>query len=724
MAEKFLPDGAKDAKRRVEDDVESVRKLAISWEAAGEAVLILFLATLVAIGGGVAHCVEYSECSRLKTCANASRWRAAGLSCSFINYVDAQADVLYGSASNESYVSFTRSVCAPGERLHINSVSGRVECAPYRSWPDALNKEIMDSAGSNVHTQMCGKWIAAGNVLSDVEYWSFEDSSPANRAVRRAEAARYSSTRLSGTDLGKFYSSCSQAVLGGNGAIRASSLEAYEYLKSGLVDITTLQRVLEAAGWLAGHSCDGPVLVGTGTTGGSMRATMVRGSSFASGVLARSLYAVEEPLSLQSAAEAGNAGINSNAFSSPSAVMSELEYVFEGATGRTDHDAIVLYYAVTPELDGLVHISKNNKIGEASAYLHGVAAQCSFALHGGLNIESTGDVSVSSLAAHSNRPPAAALGRLKPPPIGEVLAELEESDVLNASAVSFSQLKAEPVGDAGADCISVARFLFPDRVDSEHFDLMISDRLYERLHEISEALRSAVADVVQNEASVSSVLTDAAAVADAVQTTRIRVAGAPRGTWGGIARDYPDGRLESADGPMLMALKQAQAMFEDRTSLLFDAAGACAAPAVYPAVTANAYIYPGDDCTHILLGVLRKPFADERYDNASLASRAGWIVAHELAHNTLVTPWDTTAISSLLSRYSSNLYSEALADVVAALAVIHSGLATGTQVCHHVSQLWCARTPMGFTHDPGASHPGPNQRGDALCSTLGDLGFM
>jgi len=175
---------------------------------------------------------------------------------------------------------------------------------------------------------------------------------------------------------------------------------------------------------------------------------------------------------------------------------------------------------------------------------------------------------------------------------------------------------------------------------------------------------------------------------------------------------------------MLMAVKQAKAIFTDRTNILFADENVCTGPPIYPAMEANAYIYPGGDCTHVMLGVLRKPFADERYDNASLASRAGWVIAHELAHNSLVSTWNDAPVSSLLSRYTSNLYSEAIADVIGALAVIHAGYATATQVCHHVSQIWCARVPMGYTPNPSASHPGANQRGDLLCDTLSDMGLM
>ena len=453
--------------------------------------------------------------------------------------------------------------------------------------------------------------------------------------------------------------------------------------------------------------------------GGVFKAKILRGSAFAAGDLSKSLFAVAESSTVQSDAETGNAAINANAMSSPSATLAELEYLYEGATGRTDHTLVPLVYGVTPELDGLIWLAGQNRYGEASAYLHGVAATCAFALHGNLDVTSTGEY-----LFQSNRPIAASLGRLTAPPEGEMLIDVNNETVLNASSITWSQIKAEPVGNAQTDCVNLARFLFPDRIDAEHFDLMNTDALYSRLEEMTAVIRASVKYVVQSNAAISSCFVNPAAVAAAVQTTRVRLAGAPRGTWAGILRDFPDGQLSSSDGPMVMAIKQAKAIFTDRTNILFSNENVCAGPPVFPAMEANAYIYPGGDCTHMMLGVLRKPFADERYDNASLASRAGWVIAHELAHNSLVSSWYTGPITSLLSRYTSNLYSEAIADIIGALAIINAGYATATQLCQHVSQLWCARTPLGYTPSSTASHPGANQRGDLLCSTLSDMGLM
>lgn len=713
----------------LKERVAQLEDLSWSWEATTEALLVLGAALLVGIFGGGVHCYEYSRCHAAGTCANASWWRPLEMSCSFTNYVSVSGDRLYGYSNGTDLVSLTRGVCAAGERMHVNAGTHLPECAPWRSWPSALNTEIMKPGASSMHEQMCGAWIDGGPAVPlSVDYWSFYDGAKADAAVRRADAAMYSSARLGATDMGKFYAACEHTVLGGSAAIRAAAKAAYEHLKTGLTGLTTERRVLEAAGWLASHHCDGVLQLGVTVGGGGYKATAYRGTAFSTGVLAEALYVLDEPVSTQELAEAGRRLIAANAMNSPMATVAQLEHVFEGATLRTDHGSVPLLYAVTPELDGLVWLATQPRFAEARAFLHGAAAMCSFALQGGLDFAEAGAWTARAREVQrlrTERPKASALGRLSRGHDPRRLASDPSNEtVAQASTVTFSQLRAAPVGTAASDCVGMANFLFPDRLDQEHFSLMITDRLYDRLETLTNDLREHVAQVVLTHPNVSIIFNSPSAVAAAVRGTRARIAGAPRGTWAGITRGYADGHLASGDGPLVMALKQSRAVFMDRINVLFDNLDACTGPPLYDALEQNAYVYPGGDCTHMMLGVMRKPFSDERYDNASLASRVGYIMAHEFAHNTLVTPWYGVPRDALLHRYSPNLYAEAIADIIAALAIVRSGLATALEACHHISQLWCARTPLLYITSSSASHPGPNERGDLLCASLRDLGLM
>jgi hypothetical protein len=599
--------------------------------------------------------------------------------------------------------------------MHVNSVSGVQECAPWRVWPSALNEEIQAPDAPEQHDRMCGAWIEAGNSLSiqTPSYWAFYDGEAQRAAVENAERATYASARLSGTDLGKFYTACSHTVLGGNGALRAAAVPAYRYLREGIGAPSTQDEALAALGWLASHYCDGPLQLGV-ALGYQYYAWAQPGSVFERGDLARALFSVDEGPELQGLAEEASALVNQHAYASPETGLTAFERILEGATGRTDHEDVPLARLITPELDGFLWLTNHSSTKLVRAYLDGLAARCAF------SIRATMDGSIGSVleGLRSTRPAAAALGRLQQRPDAEPLAEVTEEAELDASTTTWTQIRGKPSGDPAADCAAFARFVFPDRVDEQHFALTVSDKLYARMEQVTGWLRAAVADTVLAVPAFRDALADPDAVAAAVNRTVIRIPGAPRGSWAGVQRPLVDGGLEASDGVMLMALKHARGAFLDRMSaLVFDDANHCSGPPIYDALVQNAYIYVNAGCSYVLLGILRKPLADERYDNASLAARAGWVVAHELAHNTLATGWNAGAAQALLGRYPANVHSEAMADVLAAVAAIRAGLATPAQMCAHASQVWCARTPVGYVGSTG-SHPGANQRGDWLCETL------
>jgi hypothetical protein len=717
-----------------------------------ETMLVLGMGVLAGTGGLVAQCLEYERCKKENTCISAAQgygldeagvFQMSAL-CSFTNRIPIAASAVYepgtpssnddsepdgGSATMKRYVETTRSVCAPGERLTRHPITGAVECAPWRSWPDAVNQEIADPSGSSLHMRTCGRWISAGPATQQyVEQWSFYDSSNQRSAVQNADTAMFSSVRLTGSDMGKVYASCQQAVVSGSSAILNSAKRAYTQLVNGMPATNTPEGVLEAVGWLSSHHCDGALRVGTTVSGDRFYPTLTYGAAFDASVLSESLFGVNEPASLQTLAEQASAYINANAATAPVLGSSQMTHVLSGALAGTSQSYTgVIYATATPEADALYQLAQLSATGldETRAYLKGVAAHCSFAMQSMLTSSQAGDWTArarSLLKLRARQGEAVALGRLRDK--GEPLADDDaNATLLNASAVTWSQIISTPVGDATQDCTALVRFLFPDRMDEVHFNGLVTGLLYSRVESMAATLKQAVAYVVEHYTEVSSVLEYPTTVAQSVQNTVMRIPGAPRGTWGGIPTSLPTAGLSSGDTVMEMALKQSRAVFVSRMQLASSGANPCEGPALMDGLIQNAYIYPGRACTHLMLGLLRKPFADERYTEASLFGRVGYVVAHEYAHNTLNTAWNMTAIGSLLSRYTSNLYVEAIADVVAALALIHTNVLTPKGVCEHVSQVWCGRTPLWWQPNPLASHPEVNVRGDWLCETLGDLGY-
>ena len=707
-------------------------------DAVVECFLVLAIGLLAGGGGLVAQCLEYERCSKKRTCTSALTLRRVPSVCSFTNSIPATADVVFNPGESTSptdphpsrteYVETTRGVCAPGERLTSNPISNAAECAPWRSWPSAINAEIGDPDAVPLHLRTCGRWIAAGaSVVRHVEQWSFYDNARQRGAVEHADAAMFSSARLTGSDMGKVHSACTQVVVAGPHAIAMTARHAYAKLLRGIVGPITPERALQTVGWLSSHHCDAPAQLGVAIPASRFQPTVVDGVDFETGVLAETLFGVGEPATLQALAEQANEFVNAHAGSAAQLTDTDLARVVAGALGGgTVYEGEVLAQA-TPRINALHLLAQQTSTGPgmAAAFLKGVAAHCAFSMQSVLDATQSNSHTARSRSlrrVRSSRGEAVALGRLRDrdEPFAD---ELTNETLLNASTATWAQLVAGPLGDATADCATLVRFLFPDRMDEVHFGGLVTDRLYARVQAMTETLRDAVAYVVERSTALRAVLQDPTRVAWAVRNTVVRIPGAPRGTWAGLSSDLVHADLRSEDTVMELALKQSRAIFLARMRLVTDNANPCDGPALLDGLVTNAYIYPGVACSHLLLGLLRKPFADERYDDASLFGRVGAIVAHEFAHNTLHTPWNTPALETLLSRYAPNVHTEAIADVVGAMALVHSGMLSARQVCEHFSQMWCGRTPALWQPDPEAQHPAVNVRGDALCATLADLGY-
>ena len=118
----------------------------------------------------------------------------------------------------------------------------------------------------------------------------------------------------------------------------------------------------------------------------------------------------------------------------------------------------------------------------------------------------------------------------------------------------------------------------------------------------------------------------------------------------------------------------------------------------HDALAVNAYIYASRRCSYYLLGMAFRPFADEQYSDESLASRMGYVIAHEMAHTTLNTQFINPNYETFLSRYTDpNTLPEAIADVVGGLGLVDAGL---------VNSSSCACTSERGAHTPPLYYAG------------------
>ena len=171
-------------------------------------------------------------------------------------------------------------------------------------------------------------------------------------------------------------------------------------------------------------------------------------------------------------------------------------------------------------------------------------------------------------------------------------------------------------------------------------------------------------------------------------------------------------------------LKQARAVFLNRLLKAVRGDDMCQHPPLFDSRDRNAYLLLSGrySCAMLLPGILVPPFADERYDDASLYGRIGYVVAHELMHVTAFrSSWDESYASTLLHRYEPNTYIEAIADGGGLATIMRLNIAglDNATLCAHVSQLWCGRSGW-LAPAPLGVHPRVNERGDYACAFLRD----
>ena len=690
-----------------------------------EAIFVVCAAIVAGLLGSINQCTVYNACKE-DTCGNTS------LSCSFQNHVSLVGDRFYDLSTNASLAVLTRGVCAPGERMQIDAGSGKQRCLPFRPWPDALDSEIMDLSKTKPHERYCGAWLDAQSsiALTRSKSQAFYHEDNVADEIRRVEATKFNSPYLSGTDIGKFHSLCTHSVLGGSGALRKSAIGAYKYLQQMMPPAMTKEDALKSLGVLASHHCPTPVLIGATMDSPGYAAQATHGYKYEKNDLAKLLYALEASEGLQYQAEQGNAIVNDWSADLPEATLADFDLIFVGATGIQDSNHVVLKAKSTPLLSGFLSLVDSGRFDYVQGYLHGLAASCSVVLQhladaslGAPDSEKHDHLNPIKIAIDhlkSQRPATPALERIfgnKPR-----FATFEAEDLNDAMVAGFAQLEGAPMGDASDDCTSLTRYIFPDRVDELRFEAVVPDNLYVRLEHLVDDMRVAVYDTMQNYAPVRDALTFPTAVLSAINDVKFRIPGAPVVSWAGSMVPHQTIDFDSDDGVFVVMLKQAKEIFRRRVNnLIYDQRDVCDGPSMRDSVETNAFIYPSSGCSFLLLGLLRRPFADARYNDLSLSLRVGYVIAHEIGHLELLVGNHDAPYNDLLQLYDENVRSEGFADIIAVASIIRAGMATREEACAHISQIWCAAMPLVYENT--GVHPAPNERGDLLCATLERLGL-
>lgn len=665
-----------------------------------------------------------------------------------------------GNDNNGSHYSIDdlqvalQAYCAPGERLQdYNGVS--TSCVQDYTFPNSLNPRIGKPSAPTYSTRQCGAWMDAGGTGGDAysALYYHDGIEQEVDAVLQAGFASITSS-LSRTNIGKLAEKCESTLLAGPSAVSQSTKSAYAHLAyvSKLDEIASSDAALESLGVLGSHFCDTAVSIGydyasvqTETSLAFVR-VMKDGKDFDDSEFATSLFHVgASSIEIDDAVEAlqrvralAGSGTYSGSDHYPSKQV--FDKVYSGAIGMGALPAnLDLESEPAYQLAGFHKLAEEEEEEGASsppsfrltrAYLRGVSAMCSLDVTA--LISSTSSSSSSSSSAVDQ---VTALGRVLRRGDSSKFEEMDKGTVWKATSATFSKLSVRTSEHPGVvlstqedvTCASVAYALFPDSLDAELFSVVYSPKLYNMIHDsVLPRVRQGVAHALRTVPAIRNTLAEPDKIATDVERTRVRIPGAPRGTWAAASRTLPSAAFDSSDSVLQMVLKQGRAFFLDRQrDLVLYETDVCEGPPLMDSLQANAYIMPSVLCSYYLLGMSLRPFADDSYDTQSLLGGMGYVLAHELAHTTLNTGWYTSSIQSLLHRYNPDTHSEALADVVAGVGIVESNAfhpasdrINATRLCEHVAQVWCARTGSLYYSSQRGVHPMANQRGDYFCETM------
>jgi len=690
-------------------------------------VAIALFASLI---GHTTVCAEQHECLKHGTCYSLNSGSALDPSCSFRTTITPTGyKLLNASMQAEALAWMDRGVCAPGLRQQVDSVTGALTCVRKRSYPDAFLEEIGDPGGSTDHERYCGKWIAAGSVAYGSEKWAFYDATDVERDVDNVVRAKGAS-RMATTDLGKFRSSCRTMVA--SNAQGAAAKQAYELLLPGLRS-DSLGVALESVGFLASHYCDTPALVGVGIDDDAFTAKVLSGTVLREQDLKNAMYVVGEDRSQRDMAMAFAAAMRDLDALQPTTsdvAKAVVRGTYRGTwlEGYVGPSLMVTRAVYNEPLERFMGAFASQGQAQAHAYLKGVAAVCSLAAQSMVVAEGGNLLPYfrqrTQVGAAASRT-TVALGRLTPP--HEDKDSVTEQTLLNASTVRLSSLSALSSASrrsAREVCLDAAKRVFPDEFDRIAFNALVTPALYDRLEQLSNSVREAAAVTLSQDliGGIFADYSDRQTAYAKVRATKVRIAGAPRGTWAGIDREFRRPDITSDDGALTMIVKQARAVYLDRLLPVATGAGICEHPALYPGVSRNAYLLltSTSACSMLLPGLLVPPFADERYDDASLATRVGFVMAHEFMHVTALTSqWNPVYEDVILGDYPDSTHVEAIADVGAAASLARFSYVSNETICASASQLFCGRVGwMPVLDEPPPWHPPTNMRGDNICEFL------
>jgi len=584
-------------------------------------------------------------------------------------------------------------------------------CVPVRPYPSAIVPEMQLPDKTVPHERYCGAWLDTSPVpLQGVVRYGFKDLRARSQALRQAAAERLDTLARfsSSTNTGKFVELCRKDSRSAGSLVR-SAKEAYQFLLREAGEVTDNVSAFAALGRLAAHKCPSAIAIGirvyrmgplVGAEDGSLHS-----SSDAHGALLEMGATQEEAIMGRDAVETARRYLGR----SPEINTEDFSNIVHAALGKPQ-DYLTL--RPTPHLDAVARLVRDHS-GKAAHFVSATAAFCVKTAMSGLALRRGTPTTKHQLIDRVSSAP--------PDDASQPGFDVSEEDLFQATSATL-QMTAHSGG-----CVALARAIFAEDTEAGYFTTVVSEYLYARLESVVEDVRRSLVRLFEESDAVKRMYTHPSRVARSINATRVRIPGAPRGSWAGSASGGPAPHtpFSSKDGAGVALLKVSASVFTRTFALAaLPDSGYCDVGFAYDALDANAYHLM--NCVYIMLPMCMRGFADALYDRDSLYSRFGYIVGHELAHaERLHERLDATALKFIETSHptadrsppSESYMRERLADIFATLAIAGSGLVAPDLFCAHVSQIWCGKYGLLSRVAPGtADHPPPNLRGDALCA--------
>jgi hypothetical protein len=683
-------------------------------------------------GGLIASLVcGYTTCNIRSLCINSNTCVDVSVGfCSFNNKVNIpkQPFDIFNMTSN-LFAREPNSVCSPGYKMNIIGKTQKSECVPFFPFPNAINYEIMNPNASSPVEKACGKWIEAGGAVDSVYGRGSFDNNNWIEELEHVEDIVTSYPRLDHNDMSKFRSECERTVFDGPFALQKSASKVFDYFED-YIETIVVNRTgfLKACGFIAGHYCDSPVATGY-FLDSSYVVLLYNGHLFGATTLSDSLKLFDTQYSVQQEANHANSEIRELFLGGNSSDLTSFEryQLMVGASGMSNINYKEAVARTTLGGAALKYYDKNPQ--KAISYLKGISAFCAFeALYQFVDYDSSREQLYSNLKKEvrhirDSRPAATSLGRLKQ--VGDLDQANPYSDVLKVSGITLASIAGnKSSGIPSTDCLEMLRKVFADSVESARFTKIIPSQLYSNLQYLTSTVKDGIGLAFETD-PLKNTISSKPEFEKILSGAKLRIVGAPVGSWAGENRNASLVEFTSNDGMFLMIIKKSRSLYTHSfiQTVSDSSISLCDHDVLWSELTWNAYAMRTYNtyCAVIFLGLAHKPLMDPLYDDESLLSRSLFVVAHEFAHFSQLSglvskeSWNK---NGLLEEYYKDTHSEAYADVVAAVAILSTGMVKREKFDIHHCQVWCSRQPLWYQQPLNTIHPIGNDRCSFLIKTL------